>query len=68
MRDLDIDPRKSIMVGDTQEDMLAARMMNIYPIFVLTGIGEASSQDVVFDDFASSVYFIRSWFQRVFDE
>lgn len=68
MRDLDIDPRKSIMVGDTQEDMLAARMAGIYPIFVLTGIGEAYAKDIVFDDLAGATNFIGQWFRKIFDE
>lgn len=69
MRELHIDPHTSLMVGDTDRDVLGALLAGITPIFVRSGIGENPlPKDVPeFDNLWDAVPYIESWFARVFE-
>lgn len=69
MRERYIDPRKSLMVGDTDGDILAAQMAGVHAIFVRSGHQPDTTLKVEkFDNLLDAVPFIQKFFQKGFDE
>lgn len=68
MRERDIDPRTSLAIGDTTDDLLAAQMSGIKAWRVLSGIGEGFPKEITFDNLYEATPFIEKWFQDVFDK
>lgn len=70
MRELGIDPHASLMVGDTEKDIMAARLAGIQPVFVRSGIGKNPLKNDVpeFDNLWNAIPYIEKWFGKVFAE
>lgn len=65
-KDFSISPHKSILVGDTDADILAARMFGALPIWVASGQQKEMNQRVnKFLDLSSAVPFIKQWFKTI---
>lgn len=61
IRDLGLDPARSVMVGDKASDLIPARALGIATVLVLTGYGEAEQGTAPADHVAADLAAAADW-------